>query len=103
MALLTAELIPDKSGTNFTAEFTGRPNAVGLERALHITIYAAAVGAIEVAPVHDPESGEWEQTGESSVNGEYTMTKVPVCKAIRVASISAAATPPVRIFVRHGI
>jgi len=101
MARLTAELMPGRSGANYTAEFAGNPNAQALERATEITVIAGAAGNIEVTP--DDAGTTWYDTGENAINGLMTMLQTPVCRGIRVAGIAAAATPPVRILVRHGM
>jgi len=101
MARLAADLIPGRSGVNYTAEFSGNPNGQGLERATEITVISTAVGNIEVTP--DVEATTWYVTGEAAIVGLYTMTKTPVCRGIRVAGVAAAATPPVRVLVRHGM
>lgn len=99
MSKLWAELMPGLSGVDFTGEFTGRANRQALERATAVSVYSNAVGNIEVSP--DDEPGTWYDTGEDAVVGLYTMVKVPVGRAIRVAGIVAATPAPVRIQVRH--
>lgn len=101
MARVAADLMPGRSGNDFTAEFKGRHNAVALERATEITVYSNAAGNIEVSV--DAEGTAWEDTTEDAVDGVYTMTKVPVCRGIRVAGVAAASPAPVHIVVRHGI
>lgn len=102
MPRVAAQLIPGQSGANFTAEFTGSPNEQALDRATEITIWAGtAAAAVEVL---DPDGATWRATGTTIAASGYThLVNPPVCKGIRVAGMAPAATPPVRISVRHEI
>ncbi|HEY6022402.1 MAG TPA: hypothetical protein VIY48_21845 [Candidatus Paceibacterota bacterium] len=99
---LTAELLPDKSGANYTAQFTGNANSQALERASQITIYyATAAVAIEIAA--DEEGTTWVASGLTTTANVTLIANPPACRAIRLAGVAAAPTPPARILVRHGM
>lgn len=102
MARLTAQLMPGQSGANFTAQFDGNANEVALDRATEMTVWGGtAAAAIEVL---DPNGSTWRATGTTVAASGYThFSSVPVCKGVRVAGEAPAATPPVRISVRHGM
>lgn len=102
MARLAADLMPGQSGADFTAEFIGSANEQALDRATEMTVYGGtAAAAIEVL---DPDGSTWRATGTAVAASGYThFSSVPVCKGVRVAGEAAAATPPVRVRVRHGM
>lgn len=100
---IAADLMPGRSGNNYTAEFTGRHNAQALERATEITVYGGV--AANVIEVSDTDDGTvWRASGAViAASGLTHISSPPVCRAIRVAAEVAAAQPPVKIIVRHGL
>lgn len=100
---IAADLMPGRSGNNYTAEFTGRPNAQALERATEITLYGGTAAA--VVEVSDTDDGTvWRASGTViAASGLTHISDPPVCRAIRVVGEAAAAVPPVKIIVRHGL
>lgn len=103
MSRVVSQLIPGKSGSNFTAEFTGNANRQGLERATEITLYGGtAANAVEVSD--DEAPGTWRATGTTiAASGLTHIVDPPVCRAIRVAGQAPASTPPVVVLVRHDV
>lgn len=102
MSRVRSQLIPDMSGANFTAEFTGSPNQQALDRATEITIWGGtAAAAVEVL---DPNGTNWRATGTTiAASGLTHLSSPPVSIGIRVAGEAPAGTPPVRILVRHDV
>lgn len=103
---LTAVLIPDVSGVNFAASWTGKQNSVALERGSKWSIYSngAAVGAGVVIEISDDENGAtgWYNSGIVTTANVTHVSDPPACKAVRLAGIAAANPAPARFLVRHG-
>ena len=101
MARVVSQLIPGQSGANFTAQFDGNANEQALDRATEITVWGGtAAAAVEIL---DP-NGTWRASGTVVPASLVThFASPPVCKGIRVAGEAPAATPPVRVSVRHDV
>lgn len=101
MSRVAAKLMPGRSGTDYTAEFSGNHNAQALERATEITIYGGTAAAnVEITQ----DDVNWVDSGTDVAAGGVThIASPPVCRGIRIAGEAPAATPPVVVFVRHGI
>jgi hypothetical protein len=101
MSRVCAELMPGRSGADYTAEFSGSHNAQALERATEITLYGGtAAGVVEVSV----DGVTWVASGTAiAASGLTHMASPTVCRGIRVAGQAAATPAPVRVLVRHGI
>jgi hypothetical protein len=103
---LMAVLIPDISGANFAASWTGRPNREAISRSDKWSIYSngAAVGAGVSIEISDDEDGAtgWYTSGIVTTANVTHVTDPPACKAVRLAGIAAANPAPARFLVRHG-
>lgn len=100
---LTAVLIPDLSGVNFAASWTGKANREALNRSSKWSIYSA-VAPGTVVEISDDEDGAtgWVASGIVTTAAVTNVSDPPVCKAVRLAGIAAATPAPARFLVRHG-
>lgn len=100
---LQSQLIPDASGVNFLAQFTGKHNSVALERASKWSIYSAVAAGtvIEISDTEDAASG-WVASGIVTTANVTHVSDPPACRAVRLAGIAAATPAPARFLVRHG-
>lgn len=102
---LQSELLPDPNGANFDAKWTGRPNAVGLERSSKWSIYSngAAVPAGTVINISPNEDGTgFVASGIVTTANVTHVDNPPACKSVQLVGIAAANPAPARFICRHG-
>lgn len=101
MSRILSELMPDVDGSgDFEAQFSGSINQPALAAATEISIYyGTAAKNIEVTV----DGTNWVDTGVDTVVGVTTLADPPACVGIRVAGVTAATPPPVRILVRDDV
>lgn len=87
----------------FAASWTGNPNSQALRRSSKWSIYSAVAPGtvIEISDDEDGTTG-WVASGIVTTAAVTHVSDPPVCKAVRLAGIAAAAAAPARFLVRHG-